>query len=279
MDLTGLPPSSWAYRVDSPDLDALSDALDIAGITCDGLTEQDGVSTAWFSTRPDPSTTPPMPLDGRWEEVPTTDWSESWKEGLDPITVGALTILPPWLAPDGPQLDKPPYRVVIEPGMAFGTGHHETTTAVLRAMQDVELADRRVADIGTGTGVLALAAIALGAREVIAVDVDELAITVATENIAAHGTTDRIDLRVGSCEAVDGTADLVIANIITDKLLAIAGDLVALVAPGGTLLCSGVAVDRSDEARSVFADAGMEPVVTPGREWSVLVARRPVEGR
>ena len=236
----------------------------------DGLTEEKGTASAWFGERP----TGPMPVEGVWERVPTADWSEKWKEGLEPVTAGPVTILPPWLAEDGPRLDQPPYIVVIEPGMAFGTGHHETTRACLLALSALDLQGARLADIGTGTGVLALAAVALGATDVVGVDTDPLAIEVATANVAAHEPADGprlpIALRVGSCEVVGEPADVVVANIITDKLLALAPDLVGLLAPGGTLLCSGIAVDRRQEAVEVFAGLGVVMTAQAGDEWAVL---------
>lgn len=264
-----LSTSSWAWRVPGATLDELSDALDIAGLQPDGVSEERGVASAWFGTRP----TQGMPLGGTWEEVATADWSERWKEGLEPITVGSISVLPPWLAPDGPDLAADRPVIVIEPGMAFGTGHHETTTACLLALQDLDLTGRRVADIGTGTGVLALAAIALGADHVVAVDVDPEAVEVAVANIAEHGVTS-IEVRLGSCEAVGDAADVVVANIITDKLLALAPALVGLTRPGGWLVCSGVAVDRTAEAVEAFAGAGIEMAAQPGREWTVLRGRR-----
>lgn len=267
---------TWAFRVADTTLDDLSDSLDIAQISADGLSEENGVATAWFSHRP----VEPMPTDGWWEPVRQADWSEVWKEGLQPITVGAVTITVPWLAPAGPSLGGNHHTIVIEPGMAFGTGHHETTKGCLQAMQDLDLTGARVVDVGTGTGILALAAIALGAAEVIAFDTDPVAVAVARENILAHGVPTTpptgvgrpgwISLKQGSCEVVDGQADLVIANIITDKLMHLAPDLVALVAPGGTLLTSGVAVGRENEAIAAFGREGLPMTGLPGREWAIL---------
>ena len=272
------PPVSWAHDVEGSDLDAVADALAIAGITPDGISEIRGTTTAWFTDRPvDGAVEGALAAHGlapgTWREVAKADWVEDWKSGIQPVTVGRITILPPWLAPDGPVVAGPAITLVIEPGMAFGTGHHETTTACLQVLQDLDLAGRHVVDIGTGTGVLALAARALGAASASAVDIDPEAVDVARENLAAH-PLDRIDLALGSC-AEAGGGDVVIANIITDKLLALADDLVALVRPGGVLVASGIAVERIEEAAGRFAEAGLPGMARqPGTEWAVLIGHR-----
>lgn len=260
---------SWAYRVPGCTLDALSDALDIAGIAVEGLSEEKGTATAWCTTRPEA----PMPLAGRWERVDDADWAERWKEGLEPRTVGRITVLPPWLASDDPPSGDQ-IVLAIEPGMAFGTGHHETTLGCLSALQELDLAGCRVIDVGTGTGVLALAAATLGAVEVVAVDTDPVAVMVAGENVAAHAV-DTIVLRTGSSSVAGPPADVVVANLITDTLLALASDLVGLAKPGGTLICSGVSVERTHEVLASFAAAGMEMRPRPGREWTTLIGTRP----
>ncbi|MGI9015985.1 MAG: 50S ribosomal protein L11 methyltransferase, partial [Euzebya sp.] len=131
-------------------MDRLSDALVLAGIDCLGLSEDDGIATAWFALRPDHD----LPLPGRWEEVDDHDWSQRWKQGLQPVTVGRITVTLPWLAPAGPQTHPDgSITLVIEPGLAFGTGHHETTNGCLAALQRQPPAGCEVTDIGPGPGV------------------------------------------------------------------------------------------------------------------------------
>lgn len=263
------PGSSWAYRVPDTGIAELSDALTVAGVEPAGLSETDGQSTAWFDRRPDVS----LPLEGSWELVDEADWAQRWKEGMEPVTVGRVTVTPPWLAAQGPMVDPTgPITLVIEPGLAFGTGHHETTTACLRALQSLPLDGRHVIDIGTGTGVLALAARALGASSVTAVDTDPEAVAVARHNLAVHALGD-IALRHGSCDVAGPSGDVVIANIITDPLLALAPELVALVGPAGVLIASGIAVDRTDEAVAVFTAAGMDVRARQGRQWTSVLGR------
>src|SRR5690606_11673606 len=109
-----------------------------------------------------------LPLEGTLEEVPDQDWNAAWKAGIEPVVVGRVAVVPPRLEPPaGAEV-----VVVIDPGMAFGTGHHETTTGCLAALQELDLAGTRVVDVGTGTGILAIAAALLGATQVEAVDDD-----------------------------------------------------------------------------------------------------------
>ncbi|MGI9018858.1 MAG: 50S ribosomal protein L11 methyltransferase, partial [Euzebya sp.] len=128
--------------------------------------------------------------------------------------------------------------------------------------------------IGTGTWILALSARALGAGRVRALDNDPQAIDVARHNLDVHGW-DGIDLIVGSCAQAGAPAQVVVANIITDILLGMTQDLAALVAPGGTLITSGVAVERTQEAVDAFTAVGLIPHAHPGREWCLLVCHRP----
>jgi ribosomal protein L11 methyltransferase len=266
----GADPSTWAYALSDTSMEAVDQVLTVAGITPDGLSEEGGTTTAWFTDRP--AGLQQLLPGGVWRRVVTADWVQEYKRGITPVTVGRITILPPWLAPDGPQVGGDAITLVIEPGMAFGTGHHESTTACLRVLQDLPLHGRHVVDVGTGTGVLALAARALGAASVSAVDIDPEAVAVARANLADH-PLDRITVAAGSCAAA-GSGDVVVANIITDNLLALADDLVALVRPGGTLVASGIAVDRIAEAAARFEQAGIATTPHPGREWALLVGHR-----
>lgn len=263
-----------AYRVVGVTLEAVSDALTVAGIVPDGISEEKGVTSAWFAAIPDGGVVEAAVGPGTWDRVERADWAEEWKKGIEPVTVGRITILPPWLAPEGPVVAGGPIVLVIEPGMAFGTGHHETTTACLAVLQELPLAGRHVIDVGTGTGVLALAARALGAATVAAVDTDPEAVDVARDNLAGH-PLDGITLALGSCAEAGGRGDVVVANIITDKLMALAEDLVALVRPGGTLVASGIAAGREAEAAERFAAAGIVTQARPGREWSLLIGHLP----
>jgi ribosomal protein L11 methyltransferase len=249
---------TWALRTDV-DLDTVNlhiSALEAAGLL--GLVEEDGRVTAHFAARQDD-----LPVEGRWEPVPHQDWNAAWKTGIEPVTVGAVTVTPPWIdVPDA---------LVIEPAMAFGTGHHETTAGCLAALQDEPTAGRSVLDVGTGTGLLALAAKLLGAARVVGVDTDEIAVRTAAANARLNGLD--IEVWQGSVDTVPGSFDVVVANLDTATLVRLAGGLAATVAPEGRLVASGVGVSRSEEVRHALQAAGLRAEVRAGREWAVVVAR------
>lgn len=251
--------TTWALRT-AEGLETLNvhlAALEAAGLL--GMAEQAGRATAYFPARVDG-----LPVHGEWEAVPERDWLAVWREGLEPVTVGALTVTPPWI-------DAGPGALVIDPGQAFGTGHHETTTGCLAALQELELRGRSVLDVGTGSGILAIAAARLGARRVVGVDTDPLAVAAARANAEVNGV--RIDVLEGSAgAAAPERFAVLVANLDTETLSRLAPALAARLAPGGTLVASGVSLDRQAEAVTALTLAGLPPVARPGREWVLLTA-------
>ncbi len=215
-----------------------------------------------------------LSLHGPIEAVEERDWGESWKAGLAAFAVGPVFVRPSWITASPPAGAA---EVVLDPGMAFGTGTHPTTALCLAVLgETVGLRPGlSVLDVGTGSGLLAIAARRLGAGRVVATDVDPEALRVARENAAANG----VDLEVTGAEvgAIAGPFDLVVANILANTLVALAPALAAQVAPGGTLLLSGILRDQEADVRSPFLAAGLvaEEVRRDG-EWSLLSLRRPV---
>jgi len=252
--------TTWALRtcVDMEAVNLHLTALEAAGLL--GLAEEGGLATAYFPLRVDG-----LPVEGTWERVAERDWLAVWKEGLEPVTIGALTVAPPWF-------DAGPGAVVIDPGQAFGTGHHETTTGCLAALQELDLAGRSVLDVGTGSGVLAIAAARLGAGRVVGVDTDPLAVAAARANAQVNGVD--LEVREGSVDAAGPERfEVVVANLDTGTLSRLAGALAERLAPGGALIASGVSVERQAEAVAALERAGLPPLARPGREWVVLLAR------
>jgi ribosomal protein L11 methyltransferase len=253
---------TWVYRtrLRLEEVNLHLEALESAGLL--GLAEEAGRTDAYFPERADG-----LPLAGTWAEVHDEDWSQTWRAGLEPVTVGAIRIASPWLAREG--------DIVIEPGQAFGTGHHETTTACIAALQELDLDDRSVLDVGTGSGVLAICARRLGARTVLAVDTDPEAVAAARANAAANATA--VEVRLGSPTVAPGSYDVVVANLDTATVCRLARELAVRLAAGGTLVVSGVSVERAREAEQALADQGLVCRTRLGREWALLVCRRSAE--
>ena len=202
-----------------------------------------------------------------WTAEPATDWLATWREGLEPVTVAGLTVAPSWTHVPGADV------IVIDPGMAFGTGHHATTRMCIEALRRRDLRGCDVLDVGTGSGVLALAAVRSGAGRVVAVDVDDDAVTTARANAVANGVT--IDVRAGGVEAAgDERFDVVVANLVTSTLVELAPQLVARVGEDGALITSGIAEERSATVRDAFEALGAESVATETDEgWALVEVR------
>jgi ribosomal protein L11 methyltransferase len=184
-------------------------------------------------------------------EIKEEAWLETWKASFKPIRVGAFLVRPTWSDAD------PGDAIVLslDPGMAFGTGLHPTTQACLRALSRIDVAGKRVADLGTGSAILAIACAKRGAREVVAVDTDEVAVKEARENVARNGVA--IDLRVGSAADLDGAFDVILANIVAAVLQRIAPDLAAHLAPGGRLVVAGIIATEQAETVAAFEAHGL----------------------
>ena len=254
--------AAWALRTTLP-LDEVNlqlGALQEAGLL--GIVEQDGTATVYLSHR---IADPPVP--GTWEPVEEQNWDTAWREGLEPVEIDGVTIVAPWHERPATGM-----TLVIEPAQAFGTGHHETTAGCLAALQSVRVDGATVLDVGTGTGVLALAAKRLGAARVVGVDVDPLAVEAATHNAALNGIA--IEVLEGSAGVVDAQFDLVIANLDTATLTLVAPDLHARLRPDGVLIASGVSNERIDEALAVLRAAGLQVDAVPGIQWAVLRGTR-----
>ena len=262
MSAAGRP--TWALSTPSPlaEVNVHLRALQEAGLL--GIAEQDGMTTVYLSRR-----TEDLPFEGTWAPVEDRDWNAEWKAGFDPVVVGAVSVVAPWHTDHEPT----PVTLVVEPAQAFGTGHHETTTACLAALQELDLHGKSVFDVGTGTGVLALAAKALGAGRVLAVDIDPLAVTAAADNARHNGLP--IDVAEGSADVAAGEQfDVVVANIDTATVTALARCLAEALRPGGTFIGSGVSNERSEEALAALRAAGLTVTAGAGAEWALLRGHR-----
>ena len=201
-------------------------------------------------------------------EVPDEDWARRTQEGLRAIEAGRLIVAPPWDIPRGGKA-----VIIIEPSTGFGTGHHATTRLCLLLLQQLDLRRSRVLDVGTGSGVLALAAWKLGAHDVVAIDNDPDALANARENIARNGAAAAIDIIRDDVETLRiQRAEVVMANLTGAVLVRYAEELHSLVVKGGCLIVSGFAPDDSAVIGRAFS--GMA-VVTEKQEgdWAALTLR------
>lgn len=206
------------------------------------------------------------------------DWANTWKEYYKPFRAGnRVVISPPWelYAASGDDI-----VVVLDPGMAFGTGSHPSTRLALMGLEAYLRPGDSVFDVGTGSGVLAIAALKLGASAVDAVDIEPVAVRTTKENAARNGLAERIQVAVGSAppdSPFDGPYDLVVANIIARVLTEIARGLDRAVRPGGVLVLSGIIESKEPLVREAFEPRGFQLI---GREqiedWVGLSYRAPV---
>lgn len=207
-----------------------------------------------------------------WTMIAEEDWGTSWKQYFKPFAIArGLVIAPTW---EEYRSSAGEMVIVMDPGMAFGTGHHATTSLSLEFLQK-SLAGRtglRVLDVGTGTGILGMAAALFGAEKVLGIDNDPEAVTAAAENVRRNGLQDRMEVSRAPLASVTGCYEIVVANIVHDVLIAMADDLVRLTAAGGTLILSGIlAGEQVENIVRVFSGRGFTPVERAARrEWAAL---------
>ncbi len=205
------------------------------------------------------------------------DWANAWKEHYRVHRIGRRVVVrAPWHSYQ-PKADE--IVVELDPGMAFGTGLHPSTKLCVVALEDAVAPGVEVLDVGTGSGILAIAAILLGATHVDAVDIEPVAVRSARENAERNGVADRIAVAEGSVDAApDATRvyPLVVANIIARILIDLASGIAAAVAPGGTLILSGVIENREDDVRQAYDALGLHfDRRSQIEDWVALRYRRP----
>ncbi|MBQ8321402.1 MAG: 50S ribosomal protein L11 methyltransferase [Clostridia bacterium] len=207
------------------------------------------------------------------EGVNEDDWAESWKQYYKPVPLGRVTIVPAWEeyeARDGEVI------IRMDPGMAFGTGTHETTRLVIRLMQDVIAGGERVLDVGTGSGILSICASKLGAKSCNAYDIDPVAVKVARDNVISDGC-DNITVEVSdllkNVDLTGGKYDFCVANIVADIIIRMLPDIRTYLKAGSPLILSGIILDRADEVREAIKKEGfvIEKEITENDWLGILV--------
>lgn len=208
----------------------------------------------------------PLPAPA-FRPIQESDWGEAWKVHFQPIPVGErLMIVPAWLEPD--TAGRIPIR--IDPGMAFGTGTHPTTQLCLELIETIQKSvpdpgATELIDVGCGSGILSIAAVKLGARRALGVDVDPDAVAAARENALINGVSERLELEVGSLAEIQGgqfslhKAPLVLANILAPVIVQLLREgLGDLLTPGGYLVLSGILEEQSQEIESALKINGLQ---------------------
>ena len=185
------------------------------------------------------------------------DWANEWKQYFHVTHIGRrLVIKPSW-----EKYDAKPEDLVIEidPGMAFGTGTHHTTSMCMETQEDIITPEAEVFDVGCGSGILAIAAAKLGAKNIVAVDIDANAVRIAKENIANNGLSDAITVKEGDLlHGTEGKADVIIANIIADIIIMLLPDVAKKLKATGRFLASGIIEEREDDIRKAAAANGIK---------------------
>lgn len=208
------------------------------------------------------------------QHVEESDWAEVWKKFYKPFRAGkTLVVKPSW----EPYPATPEDKVIeIDPGMAFGTGTHETTGMCLTLIEDYLKPGMKVIDVGTGSGILAIGASMLGGKDVLAIDIDPMAVRVATENVAHNNLADQIRVVEGDLlHHVNETCDLCVANIIADVICFLCGPLKGHISGGGFFICSGIIKERETDVTDALTKAGYNIIeIRRKGEWVAVVSTK-----
>lgn len=204
------------------------------------------------------------------------DWENAWKQYYAPIPLGKITIVPAWQK-DEYSVREGEIPVYMDPGMAFGTGTHETTRLVIRLLEKYMTAGDRVLDVGTGSGILAICAAKLGAGNVFACDLDPVAVKVARENVRDSGLSNiecaASDL-LKSVKKADGGYNVIMANIVADIIMRLNPDIKAYLSTDGVYIISGIIMPRSDEVKASLDRCGFDIVeCITENDWCAMAVK------
>jgi len=207
------------------------------------------------------------------KEVKDEDWSNTWKQYYKPTRIGNNIII----KPEWEKYDKEPGDIIIEmnPGMAFGTGTHETTTMCIEALEEVVTNEDLIFDIGCGSGILGVVAAKLGAKKVVAVDFDEVAVGVARDNVTKNQVADRVSVFHGNLmNNIDEKGDVILVNIIADVIITMAPDFRHYLKSSGTLITSGIILEKIEPVKKALKAHNIEVYKTVKKgEWAALYGR------
>lgn len=202
--------------------------------------------------------------------VQQEDWENSWKQYYHPIQIGRrLAVAPSW-----EQYNSSRVTLRLDPGMAFGTGTHETTFLCLEILDEMVQGGERLLDIGTGSGILAVAALLLGAGSATGIDIDPMAVRTATENAQRNGVQNRFTATVGNLAAgASGRYNIITANIVADAICSLAPAIPPLLAPGGCFIASGIISPRRQDVEQALCAAGLQLCATRTKnDWVAITS-------
>lgn len=208
------------------------------------------------------------------DEVFESDWKDVWKKYYKPKKIGEhIVVKPTWEEYTEQEGD---IVIELDPGMAFGTGTHETTTMCIRAIEKYMSEKDTVLDIGCGSGILSIAAAKLGAEKAIGVDLDEMAIEVSNENVALNSVGDKVDIRFGNAlDVVNEKADIAVMNIVAEVIKMLAPDVKQSLKNDGVFIASGIILAKIEFVKSALEELGFEILeeVIMG-EWACIVSKK-----
>ena len=205
-----------------------------------------------------------------YEEIEDIDWANEWKKYYEPFYIGNILIKPSWI-----EIDETDHTVLeINPGMAFGTGLHETTNLCIEQLQQLQLDSKSVLDIGCGSGILSVASSKLGAKEVFATDIDPLAVEATLENAELNKISNIKAVEGSLLDKVDKKYDVVIANILLNVLDILIPDLPKALEKNGIFICSGLINSQRDNIVNILEKNNLEIVeVSEKGEWISVISR------
>ncbi len=206
-----------------------------------------------------------------------TDWTEGWKKGYQPQKIGRRLVITPTWKKYRPKKEE--VVILMDPGMAFGTGLHPTTRLCLMALERYLHTGDQVLDVGTGSGILTIAAVKLGASRVTALDIEETAVEIAKQNVALNKTSDHVELYTGTLKELKKQiqpAHLIIVNILAYTIIKMLPELKEKLLPGGYLITGGILAELAKEFETALQEAGLNPVEHLTEEdWITVIARSP----
>lgn len=226
---------------------------------CQGIMQEGETLIAYFPDRI------ALPLTGSWETIQDIDYVKQYYETLEPVVLERLII-----APTHRQVTSQPNQHIIwlDPGMAFGTGHHETTFMALSMLEKLDLKEKTVLDVGTGSGILAFAAKHLGSKSVIGIDLDPQAISVAKDN--ARRNQIEAELYEGTIEGQeDQSADIIVANLFAELHILLAPHYARVLKPEGILMVTGILSEKSPQVLLALKDFTLTETQSRG-EWTLF---------